>query len=394
MHVALVGAHALPGEPSKGGVERVVQVLRRKLAERMQVSLVVPGARQGLRTTDEYGEITYLKRSAGPGFLTYWSWSSLAVYQEIERMNPDLVHVQGVAGDALFWPVGKKPRKRPIIFTAHGVLEVDIVHTAGEDVLRRITVPARAALIGTVERKSRDRYDEVIAINEYVLEAMPDVAGLRYHLIPNPVDDLFFQAPRAPRSPDGVYHMLQVGVVSPLKNILASIEIAGELIRRGTPVHLHVLGPIVDVKYHQHCLRQAAKLGLDNVVTFHGNATRAEVAAWMDRSDLLLLISKQEMAPMVVAEAHCRGLPVAVPRAFGLRSMVSEGVNGIFLDGPDVTDDAARVRRLLEVGLDRERIRSAATAHYAVDGIIDRTLDVYWEALEMSLRVAGHLAEV
>ena len=131
MHVALVGAHALPGEPSKGGVERVVQVLRRKLAERMKVSLVVPGARQGLRTTDEYGEITYLKRSAGPGFLTYWSWSSLAVYQEIERMNPDLVHVQGVAGDALFWPVGKKPRKRPIIFTAHGVLEVDIVHTAG-----------------------------------------------------------------------------------------------------------------------------------------------------------------------------------------------------------------------------------------------------------------------
>jgi len=74
--------------------------------------------------------------------------------------------------------------------------------------------------------------------------------------------------------------------------------------------------------------------------------------------------------------------------------MVNEGVNGIFLDGPDVTDDTARVRHLLEVGFDRERIRSAATAHYAVDGIIDRTLDVYWKALEMSLRVGSRLAEV
>jgi len=168
----------------------------------------------------------------------------------------------------------------------------------------------------------------------------------------------------------------------------------GELIRHGTPAHLHVLGPIVDVKYHQLCLRQVAKLGLNDVVTFHGNATPPEVAAWMDRSDLLLLISKQEMAPMVVAEAHCRGLPVAVPRAFGLRSMVSEGVNGIFLDGPNVAEDAARVRRLLDVGLDRERIRSGAAAQYEVNGIIDRTLDVYWEALEESLRVAGRLAEV
>lgn len=374
----------MPGEPSKGGVERVVQVLRRKLAERVKVSLVVPGAREGLRHTDEYGAITFLKRPPGPGFLTYWSWSSMAAYQELERIKPDVVHVQGVAGDALFWPIGKKVRKRPMIFTAHGVLEVDIAHTAGEDLLRKLTVPVRAAVIGTVERKSRDRYDELILINEYVLEAMPDVASLRYHLIPNPVDDVFFHAPRAERLRDGVFHLLQVGVVSPLKNVLASIEITGELVRRGVKVQLDVVGPIVDARYHQQCLREIARLKLESAVTFHGNSTPAGVGAWMDRADALLLVSKQEMAPMVVAEAHCRGLPVAVPRAFGLRSMVTEGMNGIFLDGPTVEADAARLGDLLARPIDRDGIRTVAVSQYEIGHIIDRTIKVYREALNMT----------
>ena len=384
MHVALVGAHPLPGELSKGGVERVVEVMRRKLAERVTVSLVVPGARKDLRHTDRHGEITYVKRPPGPAFLTYWSWTSFATYKEIRRINPDIVHVEGAAGDALFWPGDAGTRKSPMVFTAHGVLDLDIVHAAGEDWLRKLTVRARAAVIRNVERTARRRYDGIIAINEYVLEAMPDIARERCHLIPNPVDDVFFNPSRAPRPNDGAFHLLQVGVVSPLKNILSSIRILEELRRRGPNAQLHIVGPVTDARYRQSCLDAVASRGMDRAVIFHGNATPVEVAAWMDRADLLLLTSKQEMAPMVVAEAHCRGLPVAVPRAFGLRWMVEEGKNGIFLDGPTEEGNATRIAQWLMKSVDRDEIRETAAVRYETSRTIDRTIAAYCDALRTS----------
>lgn len=393
MHVALVGAHPLPGEPCRGGVERVVQVLRRKLAQRVDVvSLVVPGSAMSLRHSDEFGDITYLKRPVGPGFLTYWTWGSMAVHREILRLNPDVVHVQGMAGDAMLWPLGGASSQYPMVFTAHGVPEVDVVYTAGKDILRRLTVPLRSAVLGAIERRSRRRFDQVIAINNYVLEAMPDVAGLRYHLIPNPVDEVFCTVPQSARASSPGYHLLQVGVVSPLKNVLASIAIVKELVRRGENVNLHVIGPVTDARYYRSCLDEITRSNLESVITFRGNMTPSEVARWMDRADALLLVSKQEMAPMVVSEAHCRGLPVAVPRAFGLRSMVTEGLNGIFLDGSSAVADADKIGELLRRNHDREAIQADAFARYELGGIVEHTIGVYREALRPAPRLASQTA--
>jgi glycosyltransferase involved in cell wall biosynthesis len=232
-----------------------------------------------------------------------------------------------------------------------------------------------------VERGSRSRYGDVIVINDYVLEAMPDLADLRHHSIPNPVDEVFFSTPWAAYLPSKTRHILQVGVISPRKNILESIAVTGELVRKGTDVHLNIVGPVVDKRYHSLCLNEIARLKLDSAVTFHGDARPNEVAALMDRADVLLLLSRQETAPMVVAEAHCRGLPVAVPRAFGLRWMVMEGVNGIFLEAPTAAENAVRLSEFLARGVDRDAIRRTAIARYELNNVIARTIEVYGESL-------------
>jgi glycosyltransferase involved in cell wall biosynthesis len=369
-----------------------VQVLRRKLAQRVDVvSLVVPGSPMALRHSDEYGDITYLKRPIGPGFLTYWSWGSIAAYREIQRLSPDIVHVQGMAGDAMLWPA-RGSAQFPMVFTAHGVPEIDVVYTAGKDLLRRLTVPIRAAVLGAVERQSRKRFDEVIAINNYVLEAMPDVAALRYHLIPNPVDEVFCTAPQSEKASGQGYDLLQVGVISPLKNLMASIAIVRELLRRGEKVRLHVIGPVVDAEYYKRCKDEIARSKLEAAIVFCGNLMPSEVARWMDRADALLLVSKQEMAPMVVSEAHCRGLPVAAPRAFGLLSMVKEGLNGTFLDGADPAADADKVSELLARTVDRAAIQEDAFSRYELGRIVDHTIGVYREAMQFTPRLASQIA--
>jgi glycosyltransferase involved in cell wall biosynthesis len=354
--------------------------------------LVVPGADINLRHSDEYGDITYLKCPIGPGFLTYWSLGSIAIHREIRRLNPDIVHVQGMAGDVMLWPVRTRDTPYPMVFTAHGVPEIDVVYTAGSDVMRRVTVPVRAGVIGAIERLSRKRFDELIAINEYVLEAMPDVAGLRYHLIPNPVDEVFCTPLPAPHPPGDCYNLLQVGVISPLKNVLKSIEIVRELLRQGEKVHLHVIGPVVDEDYYKRCRQKITGSELESTVTFHGNLLPAEVVVRMDRADALMLVSKQEMAPMVVSEAHCRGLPVAAPRQFGLRSMVTEGLNGTFLDGTNPAVDAEKVSALLSRRFDRAAIQKDAFARYELGRIVDHTIGVYREALRCAPGLASQIA--
>ncbi|MEE1658405.1 glycosyltransferase family 4 protein [Microvirga sp. CF3062] len=381
MHVALVGSHSLPGRSSKGGVQRVVQVLRQELAARARVTLIVPSAPANLRHSDEYGNIIYLKRPPTPGFLSYWSWASFDAYRELARLQPDIVHVHDVAGAALLWPRRKSAPKYPMVFTAHGVLEADILHTAGSNLIRQLTAPARAALVGMIERHARQRFGDVIAINEFVLEAMPDVTAIRHHLIPNPVDDVFLKASQTTCTTSNRFTILQVGVISPLKNIIDSIHIIHALRCQGNDVHLMIIGPVNDANYYRQCRSLIIHLELGSAVTFVGNKQPVDIAAWMDRSDVLLLTSKQEVAPLVVAEAHCRGLPVAAPRAFGLRSMISEGRNGVFLDGAGPKEHAKVLAMLLDSPLNRTLIRSEAIIRYDPKKIADQTVEIYRGAL-------------
>jgi glycosyltransferase involved in cell wall biosynthesis len=381
-HIALVGSHPLPGDPGRGGVQRVVQVLRRGLAKRMRVSLIVPDASQNLRHSDESGQIIYLKRPPYPGVLSYWTWCSRAAYREIKRLSPDLVHVQDQAGFAMLWPKRGEASRRPWVFTPHGVNDRDVLETVGRDAARRLTAPVRAATIRAIERASRSRFDSAIVINDYLLEAMPDLGEMRHHSIPNPVDEIFLKAPRTLERPASGYQLLYVGEVNTRKNIMGLIDIVQELLRGGMNAHLHVIGPVSDETYLKECIEMIGRANLSLAITFHGGLKPEEIATWMDGADALLLASKQETAPMVVAEAHCRGLPVAVPRAFGLRSMVVEGKNGIFLDGPTPTEDAARIAGLLSSGIDRDSIRNDAARMYELSNVLDRTVEVYHEALE------------
>ena len=152
MHVTLVGSHPLPDEPSQGGVQRVVQVLRRGLAEKLRVSLVVPDAIRNLRHIDDFGEIIYVKIPACPRILTYWTWCSCASYRAVECFSPDIVHVQDLAGFSLLWPRSRAKSQRAWVFTPHGVNDREVTYKAHSDLTRRLTASARASFIRTVER--------------------------------------------------------------------------------------------------------------------------------------------------------------------------------------------------------------------------------------------------
>ncbi|MCP8938418.1 glycosyltransferase family 4 protein [Alsobacter sp. SYSU M60028] len=382
MHIVLVAPLPEPHRTARGGVERVTEVLRKGLAAHARVSVVVPNASIALRTRDEFGEIRYLKRAGIPGFLSYWSHMSRAVLAQLRDLRPDLVHVQDMGGVALFWP-RRGALDVPLVFTVHGILDQDIRQSAGEGLLRAWSRGLRARVVQAVEAIARSRFDRVVLINPYVLEALPDLVGRSVQSIANPVDRCFLDAEfSAPPAAGDRFRLLQVGVISARKNVAASISLVSALRERGIPATLDIVGPVVEADYFESCKALVAEKGLGEAVTFHGGVSPAELVGWFDRSDVLLLVSGQETAPMVVAEAHCRGLPVAVRPSFGFRYMVEDGVNGVFLEGHSVQDDAGKLAEMARVQWNRPAIRAAARELYDPDVIVRETLALYRRMLD------------
>jgi glycosyltransferase involved in cell wall biosynthesis len=182
---------------------------------------------------------------------------------------------------------------------------------------------------------------------------------------------------------------LQVGVISPRKNVLGSILLIQALKTSGTPVHLHVLGAVTDQGYAEACRALVAEANLGGDVTFHGEQSPEGIAAWMDKADGLLLLSQQETAPVVVSEAHCRGLPTFAKAAFGLPWMIREGENGILLTGNDTAVDARKIAAALMAPWDRTQIREQALALYHPDAVATQTVDVYRDVLNRQRSAAN-----
>lgn len=389
MHIVLVAKYPLPAESTSGGVERVVEIFRRALAHRAKVTLVVPNSEAGLTCRDALGTIIYIKRTVLPQSLNYWSLASRAVGSIIEQVDPDIVHVHDLAGLAMTWTRSADRIRPQRIFTVHGVLEKDIVHARGHDLPRRLSTPVRAWMVSNIERASRSRYNRIVVINDYVLDAYPDIRMMEWTAIPNPVDRIFLEQPSARVSPQAKAQLLMVGVVERRKNIMAGIDILQHLIAGGIKARLDVIGRITDTHYRDRCQQRAVAVGVAESLTFHGAAAPSAIVEWMDRSDALLLPSKQETAPMVVAEAHCRGLPCAAPRAFGLVSMIDEGVDGVFIDVDNPASAAASVRALLQGRVDHSMICARAATKYDETEIVTRTLELYYDCSALGVTSAS-----
>ena len=84
---------------------------------------------------------------------------------------------------------------------------------------------------------------------------------------------------------------------------------------------------------------------------------------------------------MVVAEAQCRGVPAAVPHAFGLRTMVEAGVNGVFITTTDTNADADVLDAYLRTTPNHAAIAATARRTYDAEQIAEQTIAVYRHAV-------------
>jgi len=105
----------------------------------------------------------------------------------------------------------------------------------------------------------------------------------------------------------------------------------------------------------------AAELGIQRNIEFLGSIDNAEVAGWLQASEVYVQISDTETFGVAIAEAMSTGTPVVVTRRGGVPELVEDC--GVYVDHNDPRSVAAGIVEVLAMPRDeRDRIGLAARA--------------------------------
>jgi glycosyltransferase involved in cell wall biosynthesis len=202
----------------------------------------------------------------------------------------------------------------------------------------------------------------------------------RFRVVPNAVDTtVFHPMDRHPAGHGGPARLLTVSGLYEAKGYEFLLAALARLSERGVSVHLDVVG---DGDRRGDYEQLAIDLGVRPMVTFHGEKTKPEVAAFMREADLFVLASRYENNPCAVLEAQVSGLPVVATRVGGVPEIVPPE-SGLLAEPCDADDLADRLQAALErLGdYDREAIARSAAGRYGLEAVGDALAEVYAEAL-------------
>ena len=110
-----------------------------------------------------------------------------------------------------------------------------------------------------------------------------------------------------------------------------------------------------------------------------------DVIPWLAITDIFVLPSYREGAPVAVLEAMAMGLPVVATDVPGCREAVVHGETGFLVPPRDVDELVQAIQKLVEDPALRQRMGQASRArvvqHFAVERIVEQYLDLYVELL-------------
>jgi N-acetyl-alpha-D-glucosaminyl L-malate synthase BshA len=125
--------------------------------------------------------------------------------------------------------------------------------------------------------------------------------------------------------------------------------------------------------------RLVKRLDLEEYVTLTG--FRSDVANLLSCSDVVVLCSETESAPLTLLEGMSSGLPVVATRVGGIPEIIKDGVNGLLVQSKN---PEAIAEKILELNSDPEMRRSLGEAaretvleKYTAEKIVGQYLETY-----------------
>lgn len=226
----------------------------------------------------------------------------------------------------------------------------------------------RATMATTQGRNTRRRIvrhlnnaDALVFVSRFLQETAQRIGHSvpNGHVILNGTSDEFSTGQVRARSPGEPLVVTSVGNSVHVKRADALVKIIGQIHENRRNVFFNTVG---GGDYLLAIKREIAVHGLSNKVRLWGGVPHHDTPSVLDRSDLMLLPSRNKGWPTVVLEAHARGVPVVgssnggipeaigsggviVPEGPGFVTRLAEAVATIDFDAIDYAAMQERTRR-------------------------------------------------
>lgn len=303
-------------------------------------------------------------------------WLNLALYVWSRRKDIDVLHSHGAYfTHAFIGPLARLLGKRSLVKAS-----------LANDDLQSLSRP----IVGTLQRLMLRCIDAYVAISQDLVREF-QAGGLnpaKIHHVPNGVEIDRFERASAAQIPALRASLglpidrpiaLYVGVLDQRKNIawLAEQWLAQDAF--GTGAMLVAVGPQGRDDADGSLRAQLVEMARRCPATFVLHDFHADVGAYYQCADLLVLPSSNEGLPNVVLEAMACSLPCVAARASGSRELVVDGVTGYTYAPGDAAGLANAVRRVLspQGAALGQAGRRLAEARYSIQAVADQYEALY-----------------
>jgi len=330
LKIAVFSRYPRDSRHPKGGVESVTVVLVKALAQLDDLNVHVVTL-EGDRTeiaVEQDGDVTVHRLPgshwpqimdivAGPGKKRLVSY--------INELKPDVLHTHETYG------LGLGDISIPHVFTIHGFDHANLVaDSAGFGWVR-------SRLWKCIERRGLAAQRHIISITPYVRRIIEPLTTASIYDIDNPVDERFFNIERQPEPG----RILCVGWINERKNTLGAVEAFARIACHCVEARLVIAGEPQEAEYFNRVKQSVEGYGIGERVELLGHINHVQLEQELARASVFLLPSRQENAPMAIAEAMAAGVPVIASNRCGMPYMIEEGQTG-FLIEPESTDQIAQ----------------------------------------------------
>lgn len=379
MKVVILGDY--PKDPSNigGGVEAVITYLVQGLRRipDLDLHIVTLCTKLGQNTIVSRDGITvyYVPASYRLSSITFFILNKLRLLRVLNALEPDLIHahIAGTYAQVAF------QTKRPAVLTLHGIRYREARLRQG--FLNRVL---HRHLITFDERQGIQVANNIIAITPYIFQEFSPIIRGQVYYIENPVADTFFNVPDE-SEPNRV---LYVGRITPIKGISFLLQ-AIERLRHQIPnIQLRLAGkPTFDQgpDYPEMINDYIHAHDLQSHVHFLGQIDETTLLQEYARCAVLVLPSRQETAPMVIAQAMAAGKAVVATRVGGIPYLVDHNRTGLLVELDDVNGMAEAIASLLTKDGKRsdmgKQARIDANRRFRPEIIAAQTYQVYRQIL-------------
>jgi len=299
--------------------------------------------------------------------LNYFMKGPALLRQQIREFDPDIIHLQ--TGNTFNFIRRSVKTRAKFVQTIHGM--------AREEAKRKKKWRDKIAWQLNAYLQDKTFPDNVVHLSEFSLKLFGK--QIKHNtIIPNAIVPGFFNI-QTKKGMDN--RLLYMGVIDNNKNISYLLSQMKILMDEGKTYELDVLGDFLVPAYKEEVMAYIRDNGLEPYVHFRGWVTQSTVLQYIAKNDILVVSSKHESLPMVIAEAKAAGKVVVASAVGGIPEMIKDTEDG-YLFQLSGNNELARILANLYsnstlIESISSKARASALEKHHCDKVAAKTVDFY-----------------